>query len=151
MKINWNWGTGILIGIILFMSFIIGLVYVSTKQNFDLVEKDYYPKALEYQQQIDKKQNAQNLDEQIQVENTGDHIVFTFQSFFDPGDISGTITFYRPSDKKGDLQYKIQPDSSGQQSFGTDHLQTGKYIVKIDYEVSGTPYYQEKTIFVNLY
>lgn len=58
MRIKWNWGTGILIGIIAFMAFIIGLVYFSVQQNFDLVERDYYPKALEYQQQIDKEENA---------------------------------------------------------------------------------------------
>ena len=81
MKIKWNWGTGILIGIIVFMTFIIGLVFVSFKQNFDLVEKDYYPKALEYQQQIDKESNAHNLKKQVTIENTGEQIILTFQSF----------------------------------------------------------------------
>ena len=58
MRIKWNWGTGILIGIIAFMAFIIGLVYFSVQQNFDLVERDYYPKALEYQQQIRSEWNG---------------------------------------------------------------------------------------------
>ena len=103
MKIKWNWGTGILLAIIIFMSFIFSMVYFTTRQNYDLVEKDYYPKAIEYQQQIDKEQNAKNLQEKVRVNNRGDYVEVRFQPFFKYSDISGQITFYRPSDKKGDV------------------------------------------------
>ncbi|MCB2220349.1 MAG: FixH family protein [Bacteroidetes bacterium] len=151
MKIIWNWGTGILIGIILFMLFIIGLVYIAVKQDFDLVEKDYYPKALEYQQQIDKEGNARTLAQQIQIENIGGQIILTFQSFFQPKDISGQITFYRPSDKKSDIRFEIEADSSGQQKIAENLLNTGKYILQIDYQVNGKAYYQEGPVYINMY
>jgi hypothetical protein len=151
MKINWNWGTGILIGIILFMLFIIGLVYIAVKQDFDLVEKDYYPKALEYQQQIDKEGNARSLAQSVNVENQEGQIILTFQPFFIPQDISGSIIFYRPSDKKSDLRFEIEPDSLGQQKIALSLLETGKYILQIDYQVKDKAYYQEGPVYINMY
>ena len=74
MKIKWHWGTGILIAIILFIGLMITLVFLSSRQEFHLVEKDYYPKALEYQQQIDKEQNSLKLSEKVLVKNTGEFI-----------------------------------------------------------------------------
>ncbi|MCS7005281.1 MAG: FixH family protein [Cytophagales bacterium] len=42
MKIPFNWGTGILIAIVIFMIFIISLgIYMITRPN-DLIKKDYY-------------------------------------------------------------------------------------------------------------
>ncbi len=151
MKINWNWGTGIFLAIILFMLFIIALVFRSTQQNYDLVEKDYYPKALEYQQQIDKEQNARSLKEPVKVENRGDVIVLTFQPDFDPATIAGTVTFYRPSDKRQDISYAIAPDSAGIQHFPVSDLKKGKYILKIDYQVEGKAYFQKEPVFIELY
>ncbi|MCB0805572.1 MAG: FixH family protein [Bacteroidales bacterium] len=151
MKIKWNWGTGILLAIILFMGFIIVLVTFTVRQNFDLVEKDYYPKALEYQQQIDKEQNARLLAEKVMVENTGPAIRLTFQEMFEPSGISGTVTFYRPSDKSGDIVYEISLDSAGIQQFNTATLQDGKYILKIDYRVGGKLYFQEEPVYINIF
>ena len=149
MKINWNWGTGIFVAIILFMTFIIVLVFQTTRQNYDLVERDYYPKALEYQQQIDKEHNATLLADKVTIQNAGDHIVVKFQSVFNPSDISGSIIFYRPSDKKQDIIFAIEPDSAGNQKFPVTNFKAGKYILKIDYEVNGKSYFQEEPVYIN--
>jgi hypothetical protein len=151
MKIKINWGTGILLAIIVFMLFIFTLVFFTTRQESDLVEKDYYPKALEYQQQIDKEQNSRNLSEKVIVKNTGEFIEVTFQTFFNPGDITGKAIFYRPSDEKGDITSAIHLDSAGCQRFPVSELQKGKYIIKLDYEVKGVAYYQEEPVYVKIF
>jgi hypothetical protein len=149
MKINWNWGTKLVLAIIAFMSFMIGMVCLTTLQTFDLVEKDYYPQAQEHQMRMDKIQNARNLTDKIRVENRGDHLRFVFQPAFNPESISGQIRFYRPADKNADFKASIQPDTSGYQEFTTLGLKKGKYIVQFEYEVSGKGYYQEETVIVN--
>ncbi|MBN2172928.1 MAG: FixH family protein [Bacteroidales bacterium] len=151
MNIKWNWGTGILVAIIAFMVFIIGLVYFTTLQKYDLVEKDYYPKAIEYQQHIDKEQNSKNLQAKVKVENKGDFIEVCFQPFFKYSDISGQIAFYRPSDQKGDVVGNISLDTANCQRFPVNVLQKGKYIVKIDYEVNGKKYFQEETVYIKMF
>jgi hypothetical protein len=151
MNIKWNWGTGILIAIITFMGFMAFMVYQSTRQNFDLVERDYYPKALEYQQKIDKIANARALDEKVKLQESGGVVEVVFQSVFSPDDVRGTIVFYRPSNKKMDLSFPISLDTARTQYCSTTDLANGKYIVKVDYEVDGTKYYQEETILLKMF
>ena len=59
MKINW--GTGIVIGMTLFIGFIMYMVItMMTDKNYDhdLVTEAYYAKDLAYQQEIDAEKNA---------------------------------------------------------------------------------------------
>jgi hypothetical protein len=151
MNFKWNWGTKLAIAIIAFVSFMIGLVYMTTLQPYDLVEKDYYPKAQVHQQQIDKIQNAKQLSEKIKVENSGGLLRFTYQQAFKPDSISGTIYFYRPAGEADDFHIPIHPDTSGTQEYPTTGMQKGKYIIQFDYEALGKSYYQEETIIVNIY
>ena len=70
MKIKINWGTGIVIAMLLFMTFILQFVYRSfdSKNSHDLVSKDYYKDELYYQQEIDKMNNANKLEQNITFE-----------------------------------------------------------------------------------
>lgn len=136
---------------ILFMALIITMVFLSMRQTYYLVEKDYYPKALEYQTRIDRMQNARMLGEKVLIENLGEQISFTFPSAFDPGAITGNIVFYRPSDGTLDLRFPIGPDTARRQLCDVASVPRGKYIVKLDYESQGKGYYQEETIFLKMY
>lgn len=55
MKIKFNWGTGIVIAMVLFMTFILTFVYKSLTPQYthDLVSEDYYKDELLYQKEID--------------------------------------------------------------------------------------------------
>ena len=54
MKIRFNWGTGIVAAIVLIVAGLGVLVWIAARQDFDLVDKDYYQKGVNYQKQIDK-------------------------------------------------------------------------------------------------
>lgn len=151
MKIKWNWGTKLFIFTAIFMLFLIVFFIMMSQQTFHLVEKDYYPKALEFQQQIDKNNNTKLLDERVRVENRGEYIEFEFQSFFNPDSINGDIIFYRPSESREDLKIPIQPDSTGKQFYPVKNLLKGKYIVKIEYYYENKGYYQEDPVLVKMY
>jgi hypothetical protein len=148
MKIKWNWGTGIFLAGAAFMLMLVVFAFFMFNQEFDLVEKDYYPKALEYQQKIDKSNNAKQLAEKVRVETKEGIAYFIFPSAFDPDSLKGTIYFYRPSEKSGDLRIAIDPDSLGRMFFELDKLLTGRYLVKIDFTCDGKGYYQEEPLFV---
>lgn len=148
MKIRWNWGTGIFVASVAFMLMIVIFVIFMFRQNFDLVENDYYPKALEYQQKIDKTENSRLLAERVKTEKVNGTLFFTFPSFFYSDSISGTIYFYRPSEKKGDVTIIIKPDSTGAMRFNTENLLPGKYMIKIDFKYGKKGYYQEEALLV---
>jgi hypothetical protein len=148
MKIKWNWGTGIFLAGSVFMLMIIVFVYFMFKQNFDLVEKDYYPKSLEFQQKVDKTRNSAELHEKVKVNVSGSDINFVFPSSFKANELKGTIFFYRPSEKKRDFSIAINADTAGNMFFDLDKLYKGYYIIKIDYTYQDKGFYQEESLVV---
>jgi hypothetical protein len=148
MKIKWNWGTGIFLASAAFMLMIIIFVVFMFRNDEDLVEKDYYPKALEYQQQINKAENSSGLSEKVKIEYEPGRIVLTFPSIFEPDSLGGTIYFYRPSSKQGDVTIKIHPDSLSQMILPDRGLIRGKYLVKIDYSYKGKGYFQQESLII---
>ncbi len=145
---KWNWGTKLLIAIISFMSLIIVLAVFSIKQSFFLVEKDYYPKGLEYQQKIKKTENAQKAGELIMIKNKGSELLISFPSLFDLNQLEGNLFFYRPSDGTKDITIPILVGSLGLMTCSTKNLENGKYILKFDYKVNDKEYFQEETVFI---
>lgn len=151
MKIKWHWGTRLLVAMILFMALIIGFVIMSMKQDFFLVERDYYPKAIEYQDKIDKMRNAEALSGKIIINNLGSELEFLFPEGIDFNDLGGQILFYRPSDGGQDLSFPIQVDSAGRQRCQVADMAGGKYIVKIDYHTGSKGFYQEESVFLKMH
>ncbi len=108
MKINW--GTGIVIAFIAFISFILYFVIrMSTEDraNHDLVTKEYYKRELAYQQEIDAENLALNREAKLQVEKTGKGILIQFPEQFDHKEITGLVSLYRPSNKHLDFDFPI--------------------------------------------
>jgi hypothetical protein len=147
---KWNWGTKIVISMVVFMLFLSVFFVMMSRQTFYLVEKDYYPKGQEYQQKIDKIDNAKQLGEPIQVKNKNEYLVFTFPKVFIPEQIEGNIVLYRPSDGTQDISMTIHLDSLNQHVFPLQEVLKGKYIAKIDYTDKAKAYYQEIPVFFKM-
>ena len=145
-KIKWNWGTKIIIAIILFMSFIFVLVYLSTQNPIDLVEKDYYPKGLKYQTRIDEIKNANYVSDSFDIVREDNYMVFTVPQVESD---SGTIVFFRPSDQSLDFATNMQANFTGQMYFPIDQFEKGLYILKIHWFNNAKGFYVEKKFFVN--
>ena len=148
MKIKWNWGTKLFIFTTMFMIFILVFVYLTTLQDRTLVEDEYYQHSLVFQEKINKINNSNALQEKVEIIEGPQHISITFQTFFNPAEISGTIHFYRPSNIKGDVIIPIELDSTRQIIYPVKKLMRGRYIVKIDYKYKDKEFYQEKSIFI---
>ena len=145
MKINW--GTGIVIAFVLFISFILYFVITITVQPeyaYDLVDEEYYKTELKYQEEIDKLKNTQTLSSKIQVIKsvTGLEILF-------PNEITeeatGTISFYRPSTKVLDFKVPLTIIEH-KMSVVHEQLVTGHWNIKIDFISNSTEYLFKKSI-----
>lgn len=139
-----------MISMIAFMLFLTVFFVMMARQTFYLVEKDYYPKGQEYQQKIDKMDNTKLLDEQVQMENKEESLVFKFPSVFKSDEIEGKIILYRPSDGTQDIAMSIHLDSLNQHVFPVQDVLRGKYIVKIDYKDEAKEYYQEIPVLIKM-
>ena len=125
---KWNWGTKLVVAMAVFMGFIIVLVIQSAKNDVNLVEKDYYPKGLKYQDRLDEIENAAPF--QIKPD-------------------TGSLYFFRPSDTDFDKLYKLEPNSKYAQFLPKNDFQKGKYLVKIYWQENNMGYYVEKPFYFN--
>ncbi len=141
MKIKWNWGTGITLYILIFLIFIAWRVYKTTQNPIMLVEKDYYPKGMAYQDRIDEMKNATRFEAQFYFMNEDSQLVVQLP-FIKPD--TSNLYFFRPSDNNCDFQMPISPDSTFKMYIPFYKLTKGKYLIKLYWEESGKAYYIEK-------
>ena len=137
MKINW--GTGIVIGMLAFISFIMYFVVTmmsSSDYDHDLVVEDYYKAELHYQQDIDAQENAIALNEQISLERRGDSLIVLFPEGIDLEKTTGMVSLYRPSNKKLDFSIPFSEIKSSEFEIPADQLVNGRWNVKVTWQNS---------------
>ncbi len=143
-----SWGTKLAIGASIYVVGVLTFVVFSTTQKINLVSKDYYPKEVEYQKQIDKLENNKKLNESILISQEKGKLQFQFPANMH-SDVSGEIIFYRPADYESDLKHSIQLDANGFQEIKSDQLLKGKYTIKIDWVHQQIGYYMEEGIYLS--
>jgi nitrogen fixation protein FixH len=140
MKVNW--GTGIVIAIVLFMSFILFLVIkMSTDKNYehDLVVEKYYQKELAYQEEIDAEENLQLLSERITGKKVAEGWLLTFPPEMENTIIEGTVFLYRPSNKQLDFDFPLVM-SGVNLLIPDERLLDGRWNIIIDWKYDGKSY-----------
>lgn len=146
MKIKWNWGTKLTIVIILFMLLILSFVYRSFQRDVNLVEKDYYPKGLEYQQRIDELKLGRQFESRVSVEQKNGNVILHLPAMIPD---SGMVLFFRPSNTADDVRRLIPHDSLSQIQLDGKQFKRGRYILKLYWEQNAKKYYVEKTFNFN--
>ncbi|MGB1211468.1 FixH protein [Lacinutrix venerupis] len=145
---KWNWGTGIVIGIAAFMSFILFLVIKMTtneKFSFDLVTEEYYAKEMLYQTEIDAETNTYNLKEKIISKKTNDGWLLIFPKELEPSKIIGKVFLYRPSNEKLDFDLELKLTSS-HLLIPDNKMLDGRWNIIIDWVYQDKHYLYKKEI-----
>jgi hypothetical protein len=145
---KFNWGTGIIIAFVCFISFIMYFVIsmnFNDKYNHDLVTEDYYKVELGFQNDINKQKNANALEENITYTKTSEGLLLKFPQVLDSKKITGKVFLYRPSNKQLDFEtpislsepYLLVPDK---------RLLDGRWNITIDWQYNGKSYLYKKSI-----
>ncbi|MFH4964098.1 FixH family protein [Gaetbulibacter sp. M235] len=145
---KFNWGTGIVLAFIGFISFIMYFVIsmnFNKKYDHDLVTEDYYKMELSYQDDINKQNNANSLEENVSYTKTSEGLLIKFPQNFDPKKITGKVSLYRPSNKHLDFEtpislsetYLLVPDK---------RLLDGRWDISIDWQYDGKSYLYKKSL-----
>ncbi|WP_159521911.1 FixH family protein [Sunxiuqinia indica] len=143
MKLKINWGTGIVIALLIMISGMLFLVSIALRQDFYLVEKDYYQKSVNYQSQIDKINNVTKLAVPVKLTQSDKAIQINFPELFKKEQLKGTIHIYSPVSEKNDMKLPILLNAALSQSISVKNLPKGRYTVKLDWTSNEKPYYQE--------
>lgn len=148
-KSKFNWGTGILITITVFMIITISTVVFLMNQDVDLVATDYYNKGIQHQEQIDRLNRTNSMDETVQINPENGFVRLVFPKSFAQKNFSGTIQFYRPSNSKKDFSLPISIDTTAQQIVSTQSLEKGYWTVKLNWIQDSVEYYKESSFVIN--
>jgi hypothetical protein len=142
-----SWGTGIAIGIVVFVLISIMMTVIFMTQDVSLVSNNYYEKSLSYQDEIDKQSRTKSLDEQVTINFNGELVNISLPSDYISKDISGQIFFYRPSNPKLDFVLLLQL-VDGKQIVPVERLEKGFWRIKLNWIMDGNGYYNERAINV---
>jgi hypothetical protein len=145
-RTKFNWGWGIFIVLMLFFGTIIFRIILSLGIEDDVITKDYYHKELNYEKEIQKQKNTNQLTEKVLLSQTGNFILITFPKAFNYNTIQGNVQFYCPSKTNKDLLFKIEPDTNNIQKFSISNFSEKRYQVKVDWTSDSISYYQEFNI-----
>ncbi len=143
-----NWGTGIVLAFIGFIAFIMYFVITmmtTEKYNTSLVTEDYYKEELEYQNDIDKANNAKNLSTNITWKRTEKGLEITFPENLKANQITGTVFLYRPSNKQVDFETAISL-SDHNLLIPDKRLLDGRWNIRVDWQYNGKSYLYKKEI-----
>jgi len=148
MKAKLNWGTGILIGIIVFVVISITMTVIFMTQDVNLVTDKYYENSLQYQVEIDKQSRTKSLNEQVKINFNGEVINILFPSAYLDKNISGEIYFYRPSNPSLDFKVLLLMSTEGNQIIPVERLEKGFWRIKLNWTMDGNGYYNERAITI---
>lgn len=145
MKINW--GTGIVLSFIAFISFILFFVVrmnMDHQANHDLVTEDYYKDALNHQTELNAELNA-NKHKKIKLEKTAEGLLLLFPENIDFAKAQGIVSFYRPSNKQLDFDLPLSL-SKTDLLIPSKRLVYGRWDIKITWSHDGQDYLQKESI-----
>jgi hypothetical protein len=142
MKLKLTWPAGIIISIAAFVIFILYFVFKVTflpEYDHHLVSEDYYKDELNYQQDINKLNNAQLLIEDVTIKKVTEGLQIIFPSNFDYKNIKGSIKFMRMSNDKIDFSFPIEL-TSNKFLIKDESLVEGRWNVRIDWAINDKQY-----------
>lgn len=145
---KFNWGTGIFIFIVIFMSACAAFFIFANRQDNALVESDYYARGLKYEEVLVKMRNTAALKESPGIQFDKGVLKIKYPVDLKGNIVKGTVFLYRPSDRKLDQVIPLAFDTALLQQIPSARLHKGKYIIKLDWTMNGRPFYFEKEIYV---
>lgn len=143
MKISWGWKITILYSC--FVVGMVGLVVASSHQKFDLVSNDYYKDEIQYQKVIDANKNMTAFSKAILIHANSNDVIIEFPNELKDKAVKGSIEFYSPVNKDWDKSFKLNVVNNTF-TVSRQQLRNTNYVIKVNFDVDGKPYYQETSI-----
>jgi len=112
----WPWAI-----VLVFLVFASGMIYVAVlfiNNKPDLIVEDYYAAEVKFQEEINKIENANALEDGIQIDVKKDFIFLGFPETFNPDKTKGKVFLTRNDDAKMDKEWDLELDGNRQQAIG---------------------------------
>lgn len=142
---KFNWGTGIFIFLMVFVFSILSFVYFAFQQDVNLVNKEYYQKGVDFDNERSMRERATLEESRFSIEQNNELVIISVdEAYF--SEINDTEAyFYRPSDRHKDIRFVFKDSTL---SIPTKSLIKGKYTLKISWKKDETDYLLEKYFYL---
>ena len=143
MKVNWGIKIVIVYGI--FVSGMLLLVYLSSKENKDLVTENYYAEEIAYQKIIDYSKNTASLSKPIDVKIINGKIQIILPEELVALRKDGSWLLYYAADRAKDINGNFT-SLDGNINIDIPKNAYGLYQLKINWKAGEKDYYFEKEL-----
>lgn len=145
MKISW--GYRIFVLYTSFVLLILTLVYLSFKQDINLVTENYYEKEKELDAQINAMENLRDLGKDMEVSVLPEGVTIVLPTAIANGAMNGSVHFFRPSGADLDVLDSFSLTQDNRLFFPSDKFTHGKYMLWVKWQQGDMPYYAKQDFF----
>ncbi len=144
---KFNWGTGILLFIILFLLLAALFIGFAMRQDVSLVHEDYYERGVDYTRQMKTEARSKKYQHAIHTKLQDGSLQIEIEKSLAKEMDSGEVLLYRPSNSDLDLHLNfVRPDSLI--IIPGDRLITGRYILQLQWLSGGQQYQFKEPLFI---
>ena len=142
---KFNWGTGILLFLILFLLASAIFITFAMRQKVSLVHEDYYERGVDHSAQMELEERSSPYREALRSRQVdGSLQISLVDSVAELAD-SARIYLYRPSNEDLDLEYPYDP-AKGALVIPGENLNPGRYILKLTWYSKGISYEVDRPV-----
>ena len=145
---KFNWGTGIVLAFIGFISFVMYFVIRMNTEDrayHELVTQEYYKRELAYQNEIDAEKNAVAANAQLKISKTEEGLAVRFPEKFETKEITGKVSLYRPSNRHLDFNFPISL-SNTHLLIPDSRLLDGRWDITIEWSYKGKTFLHKEKL-----
>lgn len=144
--LTFNWGTGIALTLVIFAGLMGFMVNKAMQQDFDLVSENYYAEEIDYQNIINQKRNALNLEGKASISATEEAVYLNLPKDFEDKTKTFTTLMYCEQEADNDFTFEHTQTTANQFEIPFTLISEGKWIAKVKLNCDGVDYYFDPEI-----
>jgi hypothetical protein len=139
---NFSWGHGVVIALFAFIVFILSMLFLfpNGQKNSEMVTDNYYEEELQYQDVIDAKKRADNLQEKPTYSQNTSGIKIVFPKGYDNSNTTVKFVLNRTDDQNLDIKKSEQLNADQSILIPAKVLKTGNYTLRLTWTKDKTEY-----------
>src|SRR5207237_4363878 len=140
-----HWGLGISLVYAVFAAATTGFVVFAMDQPVDLVNEDYYARAVRQDSRMMAIANTAALGAAFRADVAEDGRTLTLRWPAGAQAESGSLSLYRPSDAAADRRVPLALHAQ-RQDVDLATLRPGRWVAQVEWQSQGRSYYAERTV-----
>ncbi|OCA78513.1 nitrogen fixation protein FixH [Chryseobacterium contaminans] len=139
---NLSWGHGVVIALAAFIIFILSMMFLfpNGQKNSEMVTDNYYEEELQYQDVIDSKKRADELQEKPVYSQNTNGIKIIFPKDYTHSNTTVKFVLNRTDDQNLDIKKSVELDDSHSFIIPAQVLKMGNYTLRLSWTKDKTDY-----------